>query len=222
MRAVIVGASSGLGRCIAAGLGKRGARVALLARRKDRLEDAAAEAGPNALAIPCDVTDGDSCRDAIAQAASGLGGIESLANGAVPGRIDALAPQGGGRMQVADRNGERVGCVGRLGRLGKGQQAGHHRLHLLLPGFTVAHDRGLDGKRGVLCHLESCDSSGKHGDASDLPEFERRLHVQRVKNIFDCDLVRLMLANQLLETKIDSLKTGGHRFARREFDRAAG
>src|SRR5438270_2772065 len=155
-------------------------------------------------------------------APSGLGGIESLANGAVPGRVDALASQGGGRMQVADRNSERVGCVGRLGRLGKGQQAGHHRLDLLLPGFTVAHDRGLDGKRGVLCHLESCDSSGKHGDASDLPEFERRLHVQRVKNIFDCDLVRLMLANQLLETKIDSLKTGGHRFARREFDRAAG
>ncbi len=45
MRTVVVGASSGLGRCIAIGLGKRGASVALLARRKDRRVDAAEEAG---------------------------------------------------------------------------------------------------------------------------------------------------------------------------------
>jgi hypothetical protein len=31
-----------------------------------------------------------------------------------------------------------------------------------------------------------------------------------------------MLANQLLEAKINSLKTGGQRLARRELDRAAG
>ncbi|MET0880255.1 MAG: short-chain dehydrogenase, partial [Acidimicrobiales bacterium] len=37
MRVVVVGASSGLGRCIGIGLGQRGADVALLARRKERL-----------------------------------------------------------------------------------------------------------------------------------------------------------------------------------------
>ena len=42
MRVVVVGASSGLGRCIAVGLSGRGARVALMARRKERLADAAA------------------------------------------------------------------------------------------------------------------------------------------------------------------------------------
>ncbi len=46
MRTVVVGASSGLGRSLATGLGQRGATVALLARRKDRLVDAAKEAGP--------------------------------------------------------------------------------------------------------------------------------------------------------------------------------
>jgi NAD(P)-dependent dehydrogenase (short-subunit alcohol dehydrogenase family) len=78
MRVVVVGASSGLGRCIAVGLGRRGERVALMARRRDRLEDAAAEAGPGALAIPCDVTDEGSCQAAVAEAVRELGGIDGL------------------------------------------------------------------------------------------------------------------------------------------------
>jgi NAD(P)-dependent dehydrogenase (short-subunit alcohol dehydrogenase family) len=78
MRTVVVGASSGLGRCIGIGLAERGARVALLARRRDRLEAAAAEAGGDAVAIACDVRDETSCRTAIAEAASALGGIDAL------------------------------------------------------------------------------------------------------------------------------------------------
>ena len=78
MRTVVVGASSGLGRCIAVGLARRGARVALLARRLERLEKAAHEAGAGALAISCDVTEADSCRGAIEAAAKGLGGIDAL------------------------------------------------------------------------------------------------------------------------------------------------
>jgi NAD(P)-dependent dehydrogenase (short-subunit alcohol dehydrogenase family) len=78
MRTVVVGASSGLGRCIATGLGQRGGTVALLARRKDRLVDAASEAGPNAVAVQCDVTEPSSIRQAIEEAASALGGIDAL------------------------------------------------------------------------------------------------------------------------------------------------
>ena len=78
MRAVIVGASSGLGRSIAVGLGQRGEQVALLARRHDRLVDAAKEAGPGSLAIACDVTDPASCQAAIDEAAAGLGGIDAV------------------------------------------------------------------------------------------------------------------------------------------------
>ena len=78
MRAVVVGASSGLGRSIATGLGQAGEKVALLARRHDRLVDAAEEAGPGSLAIRCDVTDEASCRRAIEEAAEGLGGIDGL------------------------------------------------------------------------------------------------------------------------------------------------
>lgn len=78
MRTVVVGASSGLGRCIAVDRGQRGDKVALLARRKDRLDDAAKEAGGTAFPIACDVTDEASVRDAIAEAAASLGGIDAL------------------------------------------------------------------------------------------------------------------------------------------------
>jgi NAD(P)-dependent dehydrogenase (short-subunit alcohol dehydrogenase family) len=77
-RTVVVGASSGLGRCIGVGLAQRGAQVALLARRRARIEAAAEEAGPGAVAIECDVTDEGSCRSAINDAADALGGIDSL------------------------------------------------------------------------------------------------------------------------------------------------
>jgi NAD(P)-dependent dehydrogenase (short-subunit alcohol dehydrogenase family) len=75
---VVLGASSGLGRCIGVGLAQRGARVALLARRRGRLDDAAKEAGTGTLVVECDVTDAGSCRSAIDEAATGLGGIDAL------------------------------------------------------------------------------------------------------------------------------------------------
>lgn len=52
--------------------------MALLARRRGRLDDAAKEAGEGTLAIECDVTDADSCRSSIDEAAAGLGGIDAL------------------------------------------------------------------------------------------------------------------------------------------------
>jgi NAD(P)-dependent dehydrogenase (short-subunit alcohol dehydrogenase family) len=77
-RAVVIGASSGLGRCIGVGLAKRGAQVALLARRRERIEAAAKEAGSGAVAIECDVINEASCRSAIGTAAAALGGIDHL------------------------------------------------------------------------------------------------------------------------------------------------
>src|SRR5215217_6615001 len=78
MRTVIVGASSGLGRCVARGLAQDGGHVALLARRKDKLDEAAQEAGSDAVAVACDVTDPSSAAAAIDEAARALGGIEAL------------------------------------------------------------------------------------------------------------------------------------------------
>jgi NAD(P)-dependent dehydrogenase (short-subunit alcohol dehydrogenase family) len=91
MRIVVVGASSGLGRCIGIGLAQQGDEVALLARRQDKLVEAAKEAGPGTLAIACDVTDEASCQSAIAEAAAGLGGIDGLVYAPGVGPLKRLA-----------------------------------------------------------------------------------------------------------------------------------
>ena len=75
---MVVGASSGLGRCVGIGLAQRGAQVALLGRRKDRVESAAEEAGNGAIAIPCDATDADQCAAAVRQVVDAFGGIDAL------------------------------------------------------------------------------------------------------------------------------------------------
>ena len=78
LRVAVVGASAGLGRCIGIGLARRGARVAFLARRLDRLVNAAKEADNGAAAVVCDVTDADGCRQAIAEVVDDFGGLDAL------------------------------------------------------------------------------------------------------------------------------------------------
>jgi NAD(P)-dependent dehydrogenase (short-subunit alcohol dehydrogenase family) len=90
VRTVVVGASSGLGRCIAVGLARRGDRVAALARRYDMLIGVANEAGSGAFAVACDVTDEESCRTAVGQAADELGGIDALVYTPAIGPLERL------------------------------------------------------------------------------------------------------------------------------------
>lgn len=94
-RVVVVGASSGLGRAVGVGLGRSGARVALLARRGDRVAAAAEEAGGSAVGIACDVREEDSCRRAIDEATAELGGgIDALLYFAAVGPLGRLADAG--------------------------------------------------------------------------------------------------------------------------------
>ncbi|MDA8397918.1 MAG: SDR family oxidoreductase [Actinomycetota bacterium] len=80
--AVITGASSGIGEATARALAASGHRVALLARRADRIEKLASVLGNGAIAITADVTDRDSLVAAAARVQSELGGADILVNNA--------------------------------------------------------------------------------------------------------------------------------------------
>ena len=86
--ALVTGASSGLGREFARVLAAAGAKVALAARRRDRLEELARHIeadGGTALAVVMDVTDSGSVASAYAAAEAALGPIGIVvANAGVP------------------------------------------------------------------------------------------------------------------------------------------
>jgi NADP-dependent 3-hydroxy acid dehydrogenase YdfG len=80
--AVITGASSGIGEAAARALVRDGNRVALLARRADRIDALAAELGDGALAIAADVTDRESLVAAADRVQRELGPADVLVNNA--------------------------------------------------------------------------------------------------------------------------------------------
>jgi NAD(P)-dependent dehydrogenase (short-subunit alcohol dehydrogenase family) len=83
--AAITGASSGLGRELAIELARRGCDVALLARRKEALEETAVAvrgAGRRAAVVPCDVRDRAAVLDAFQEVQRALGPVDLLVAGA--------------------------------------------------------------------------------------------------------------------------------------------
>lgn len=84
-RALVTGASRGIGRAIALGLADAGADVAILARGAEALDAVAAEIkerGRNTVALTCDVTDPDRLTEAFGEAVEGLGGLDIVVNNA--------------------------------------------------------------------------------------------------------------------------------------------
>ena len=83
--AVVTGASSGLGQQFARALSEQGCDVAILARRKERLEEFSKELkqnGQDCLPVSCDVTDEESIKNAIKAVVDHFGKIDILVNNA--------------------------------------------------------------------------------------------------------------------------------------------
>ncbi|WP_084955644.1 SDR family oxidoreductase [Thermoactinospora rubra] len=119
--AVVTGASSGIGAAVARELAARGARVALLARRRDRLEALREELGGTAVAA--DVTD----EAAVAAAADEIGPVDIVVNAAgvlVPGFLE-------GGDTAAWRRQVEVNLLGLL-----------HVSRAFVPGLVAAAGRG--------------------------------------------------------------------------------
>ena len=92
-KAIVTGASEGIGKAIARGLAKEGVDVAICARRKEPLEAAAAEiakeTGRKIFAITADLTKPEDAESFVKKAHAALGRIDILVNnaGSAPGGV---------------------------------------------------------------------------------------------------------------------------------------
>jgi NAD(P)-dependent dehydrogenase (short-subunit alcohol dehydrogenase family) len=77
---VVAGASAGIGLATASRFAAEGATVVMLARGKERLDEAAEGVGPNAVPISTDIADPGSVRDAFGAVASSFGRVDVLLN----------------------------------------------------------------------------------------------------------------------------------------------
>ncbi|MDJ0688946.1 MAG: SDR family oxidoreductase [Xenococcaceae cyanobacterium MO_188.B32] len=94
LRAIITGASSGIGKATAFTFAKAGINVALLSRSLDKLtavEQAAIEEGVEAKAYPVDLARIETVREKIAAIATEFGPIDILVNNAGMGYTNPLA-----------------------------------------------------------------------------------------------------------------------------------
>ncbi len=141
--AVVTGASAGVGRAITRELASRGARLALLARNDERLNDAVDEVrllGSEAIAIPCDVAEADQVERAADRVERELGPIDVWINDAmvtVFGPVDEIEPDEYRRVTEVSYLGTVYGTMAALRRM-----LPRDRGHIIQVGSALAY-RGI-------------------------------------------------------------------------------
>ncbi len=140
---LVTGASSGIGRETALLFAQRGARVALVARRRELLDEVAAEvraAGGGALVVPTDVADATAARAAATRVRRAWGHIDVLVNNA-----GVLKPSTVAKLRVGDLEAMlRVNLFGALFMIQAVLPAMERR-----GGGAIINVASLAGRRGV-------------------------------------------------------------------------
>lgn len=144
--ALITGASSGIGAATAVALAGQGARVALVARRRDRLaavEGAVRAAGGEAQVVEADISDREQAQRAVERAADMLGRLDTVVNNA---GIMLLGPVAGSRVE----DWEQMIALNLLGSL--------YVTHAALPHLLAA---AQDAPRGVADVVNISSTAGR-------------------------------------------------------------
>ena len=95
-RAIVTGASKGIGAAVAREYSREGARVALIARDEQLLREVASECGSSTVVVPADLSKREQLTQAFASCIDALGGVDILINnaGSSPnGRIEQITDE---------------------------------------------------------------------------------------------------------------------------------
>jgi ribitol 2-dehydrogenase len=106
--AVVTGASTGIGRAVAQELVRRGARVVIAARSRERVDEAAEALGPNCTAVAADVTRAEDVERLVNGTIASHGGIDLLVANAgiyVGGDLWKSDPEALDRLLTTNVNG---------------------------------------------------------------------------------------------------------------------
>jgi NADP-dependent 3-hydroxy acid dehydrogenase YdfG len=132
--ALVTGASSGIGEAVARALAGQGASVALVARRKDRLDELATDLerdGHNALAIQADITQRSEAVAAVREAIGRFARMDTLVNNAGVMFVDPVErarPEEWDRMVALNVNGLLNLARAALPHLLETAETGHRRV----------------------------------------------------------------------------------------------
>ena len=161
-RALVTGASSGIGEAVARVLAEQGYRVALLARREDRLRRLSRELpsqadGPH-LVLPCDLTDAAAIEKAIEALDASFGGLDLLVNNAGMGyraKVEQLDPETLRRVFDTNVFALLLTCRAALPVLRKG------RAPVVVNVASVVGRRGIPGQAGYSASKAAVCSIGE-------------------------------------------------------------
>lgn len=205
--AIVTGSSQGLGKAMAIALGASGAKVACVARNAEKLAatvDAIKEAGGEAEAFPCDVTDRDSVDNLVDDVAERWDKVDILVNnagitrdGLLPRMTDEdwdavintnlrgtfLFSRAASRHMMRARYGRIINISSVSGLIGNAGQTNYSASKAAVIGFARSLSRELAGRKvtiNAICpgFIES-DMTEVLGDAL-LAEAKKRIPAKRL------------------------------------------